>query len=177
MCLVTQSCPTLCDCIDRSPWAPLSMGFFRKEVLERIATSFSRGSSHPGIEPVSPCLLHCRQILYPLSHLGNLSYLDMCVYIWTCVYMFGHVCTYLAMCYVFGHIWTYLGMCVYIWTCVHIWTCVYVFGYVLCIGAYLDIFGYVCIHLDMCVCICIYMYIFEHVSTYLDIYLRGPRMM
>ena len=30
MCLVTQSCPTLCDCINSSPQPPPSMGFFKK---------------------------------------------------------------------------------------------------------------------------------------------------
>ena len=40
---VTQSCPTLCNAMDCSLQAPLSMEFFRKELLEWVATSFSKG--------------------------------------------------------------------------------------------------------------------------------------
>ena len=41
-----------------APWtvahqAPLSMGFFQARTLERVAISFSRGSSQPRIEPAS----------------------------------------------------------------------------------------------------------------------------
>ena len=44
-----------------TPWtvayqAPLSMIFFQARVLEWVAISFSRGSSRPRIEPVSPAL-------------------------------------------------------------------------------------------------------------------------
>ena len=41
--LVAQSCPTLCDPMDYTCRAPLSMGFPR--ILEWLALSFSRGSS------------------------------------------------------------------------------------------------------------------------------------
>ena len=34
--------------------APLSMGFLQERILEWVATSSSRGSPNPGIEPVSP---------------------------------------------------------------------------------------------------------------------------
>ena len=44
LCLVTQSCLTLCNPMDCSPQAPLSMEF-QAVVLEWIAISFSRGSS------------------------------------------------------------------------------------------------------------------------------------
>ena len=33
LCLVTQSCPTLCDPMDCCPWAPLSMGIFQAKIL------------------------------------------------------------------------------------------------------------------------------------------------
>ena len=53
-----------------TPWtvafqAPLSMEFFRQRILERVALLFCRGSSQPRN------LLHCRQILYRLSHEGR----------------------------------------------------------------------------------------------------------
>ena len=60
-----QSCPILCD-----PWtvalgAPLSMGF-PASILEWVAISFSRGSSHPGIQPLSLSLLHWQVGSIPL---------------------------------------------------------------------------------------------------------------
>ena len=47
LCLVAQSCPTLCD-----PWtvahqAPLSMGILQARILEWVAMPSSRGSSQP----------------------------------------------------------------------------------------------------------------------------------
>ena len=53
---VAQSCLTLCDPMDCSlPGSPVH-GIFQARVLEWVAISFSRGSSHPGIEPGSPAL-------------------------------------------------------------------------------------------------------------------------
>ena len=53
--------------------APLSMGFSKQErILELVAMPSSRRSSRPGDQThIFLCLLHCRQILYPLSHLGS----------------------------------------------------------------------------------------------------------
>ena len=51
---VTQSCPTLCDPMDCSPPHSFLHGILQARVLEWVAISFSRGSSRPGIEPVSP---------------------------------------------------------------------------------------------------------------------------
>ena len=62
--LVTQSCPTL-----RPPWAhqaPLSMGILQARILEWVAMLSSRGPSQT--LGLIPGLLHCRQILYRLSH-------------------------------------------------------------------------------------------------------------
>ena len=53
---VTQSCPTLCDLMDCSLPGSSIHGIFQARVLERVAISFSRGSSDPGIEPRSPTL-------------------------------------------------------------------------------------------------------------------------
>ena len=48
--LVTQSCPTSCNPIDRncSPPASSVLGIFQGRILEWVATPFSRGSSQPG---------------------------------------------------------------------------------------------------------------------------------
>ena len=61
-----QSCPTLCDPRDGSLPGSAIHGIFQARVLEWVAISFSRGifltqGSNPGF-------LHCRQILYHLSH-------------------------------------------------------------------------------------------------------------
>ena len=60
-----QSCPTLCDHIDSSPPGSSVPGILQARILEWVAIPFSRESSNLGFEP---SLLHCRQILYHLSH-------------------------------------------------------------------------------------------------------------
>ena len=47
VCLVTQSCPTLCDPTDCSPQAILSMGILQTRILQWVAMPFSGGSSQP----------------------------------------------------------------------------------------------------------------------------------
>ena len=61
---VTQSCPTLCN-----PTASTVHGILQARILEWVAVLFSRGSSQP--QGSNPGLLHCRQILYQLSHQGS----------------------------------------------------------------------------------------------------------
>ena len=61
---VTLSCPALCDPMDYTVH-----GILQARILEWVAFPFSRGvfptqGSDPG-------LLHCRQILYQLSHKGS----------------------------------------------------------------------------------------------------------
>ena len=46
-CLEAKSCLTLCDPIDCSPPGPLSMGYFKQEMLEWVAISSARASSLP----------------------------------------------------------------------------------------------------------------------------------
>ena len=48
-----QSCLTLCDPVDCNPPDSSVRGISQARVLERVATSFSRGIPVPGIEPVS----------------------------------------------------------------------------------------------------------------------------
>ena len=63
---VTQSCRTLCDPMDCSPPGSSVNGILQARILQWVAILFSKGifltqGSNPG-------LLHCRQILYLLSH-------------------------------------------------------------------------------------------------------------
>ena len=108
LCLVTQSCPSLCDLMDcslpgssvygDSPRKTMGVGchFFLQRIfptqgsnprrphcrqivdclshqgspriLEWVAYSLSRGSSHPGM---NWGLLHCRQTFYQLNYQGS----------------------------------------------------------------------------------------------------------
>ena len=68
LCLVTQSCPTLCDLMDCSPpGSPVHGGSPGKN---------TRVGCHGLLQVIfptqgsNPSLLHCRQILYQLSHKG-----------------------------------------------------------------------------------------------------------
>ena len=68
LCLIAQSCLTLCDTTDCSlPGSALRI--LQSRILEWVAMPSLQGifqtqGSNPGV-------LHCRQILYYLSHLGN----------------------------------------------------------------------------------------------------------
>ena len=46
-------------------------GILQARILERVAFTFSRGSSLEFDQGSNPCLLHCRRILYQLSHQGS----------------------------------------------------------------------------------------------------------
>ena len=63
--LVGQSCPTLCNPVDCSLPGSSLPGILLVRILEWADISFSRGSSQP------MDLLHCRHILYHLSHQGS----------------------------------------------------------------------------------------------------------
>ena len=59
------------------------MGFSRREQLEWVAISFSRGSSQT--QGLNPDLLHCRQILYHLNHQGSpLMYTEVAIFFVCC---------------------------------------------------------------------------------------------
>ena len=65
---VAQSCLTVCNPVDWAHQPPLSMGFSRQD------TGVGSHSLFQGIFPTRgwiPCLLHCRWILYSLSHQGS----------------------------------------------------------------------------------------------------------
>ena len=57
LCLATRSCPTLCNPIDCSCQAPLSMGILQATTLEWVAISFSRGSSPPRNQTGVSCMV------------------------------------------------------------------------------------------------------------------------
>ena len=67
-----HSCPTLCDAMDCGPPGSSVHGILQARILKRTAMPSSKGSSQPGDQThVCLCLLHCRWILYPLSHPGT----------------------------------------------------------------------------------------------------------
>ena len=47
LCLVAQSCPTLCNSMDCSPPGSSVHGILQARILEWLAMSFSKGSSQP----------------------------------------------------------------------------------------------------------------------------------
>ena len=53
---VSLSCPTLCDPVDCSPPAPLSMGFSRQEYWNGLPFPSPGDLPDPGVEPRSPAL-------------------------------------------------------------------------------------------------------------------------
>ena len=63
VCLVTQLCPTLYNSLDCKLSGSSVHGIFQARIMEWVAISFSKGSTLHLL-----CLLHCRRILYPLSH-------------------------------------------------------------------------------------------------------------
>ena len=74
-----QSRLTLCDPMDCSPPGSSVHWTIKERTLERVAISYSRGSSQPRdwTQVSNPGLPHCRQILYHLSHQGSpKTYLD-----------------------------------------------------------------------------------------------------
>ena len=72
VCTGAQSCPTLCDPMDCSPPGSSVHGIFQARILELVAISYSRGSSHPGIKPRYPALAG---EFFTTEPLGSLIYL------------------------------------------------------------------------------------------------------
>ena len=66
--LVAQSCPTLCDPMDHSPWGSSVHGFPGKNI--GVGCHFLLQRLSP-IQELNPHVLHYRQTLYSLSHQGN----------------------------------------------------------------------------------------------------------
>ena len=70
---ITQSCPTLCNPMDVAYQAPPSLEFSRQEYWSGLPFPSPGDLPNPGIEPG---LLHCRQMLYHLSHEESLRTLE-----------------------------------------------------------------------------------------------------
>ena len=77
-----QSCRTVCDPVDCSPQAPLSMGFSRRDYWRGLPCPPPGDLTDPGIEPESVHLLHRQWALYHEHHQGNSSALleHLCFY-------------------------------------------------------------------------------------------------
>ena len=56
LCLVTQSCPTLCDPMNCSPPGSSLRGILQEIILKWVAMPSSRDLPNPGFEPRSPAL-------------------------------------------------------------------------------------------------------------------------
>ena len=54
VCLICQSCPTLCDPLDCSPPGSSVHWILQARILEWVVIFLLQGSSYPGIEPQSP---------------------------------------------------------------------------------------------------------------------------
>ena len=68
LCLVTQSCSTLCNPMDCSPPGSSVHGILQARILECIACPPPGDLLNPGANPGLP---HCRWILYCLSYQGS----------------------------------------------------------------------------------------------------------
>ena len=65
MCVCAQSCPTLCNSIDCGLSGSSVHGIFQIKILERVAISYSRGSSWPRDQtPISCVSCTARWVLY-----------------------------------------------------------------------------------------------------------------
>ena len=79
MCMLdAQSCLTLHDPLDYSPWtiAPLSMGFSKQEYRNGLPFPSAGDLPNPGIEPRSPAL---QADSLPAEPLGKPFQLSLCL--------------------------------------------------------------------------------------------------
>ena len=72
LCLVAQSCPTLCDSLDCDQ-APLSMGFSRQKYWSGLPCPPPGDLPNPGIEPRSPALQVDSLPSEPPGKLGSIT--------------------------------------------------------------------------------------------------------
>ena len=68
--LVAQSCPTLCNPMDYSPPGSSVHGILQERILEWVVLLQGIFPTQ-GLDLHPLRLLHCRHILYPLSHHKN----------------------------------------------------------------------------------------------------------
>ena len=107
LCLVTQLCPTLCDPMDCSPPCSSVHGIFQARIVERVAISYSSGSSRPRNRTwVSYISCNGRQILY---YYATWEAQDMYMHICACVCVFHiYVCVRMCVC-VYIYIYIYIS--------------------------------------------------------------------
>ena len=81
LCVVAQSCPTLCDPMDRSPSRLLwPWGFSRQRILEWVAIPSSRGSSQPKDQIQVSNIAGRFFTIWSLSHQGSPRILEWVAY-------------------------------------------------------------------------------------------------
>ena len=78
LCLVAQSCPTLCNLMDCSPPGSSVHGDSPGKNNGVGCYAFFQGNFL--IQGLNPGLLHCKQILYCLSHQGSPRILEWVAY-------------------------------------------------------------------------------------------------
>ena len=89
MCSIAQLCPTLCDPMDCSPPGSSVHGILQARILKWVAKASSIASSWPRDQThVCLHLLHCRRILYPLSHPGSRTHSKHLINIWQMKFWF-----------------------------------------------------------------------------------------
>ena len=71
VCAQSQSYPTPCDPMDLP--GSFVHGIIQARILEQVAISYSRGSSHPGIKPMSPASTALAGGFFTTEHLGSPS--------------------------------------------------------------------------------------------------------
>ena len=74
VCLVAQSCPTLCDPMDCSPPGSSVHGIFQARVLKWVAISSSRGSSQPRDQTCISCISHFADKFFTAEPPGKPEY-------------------------------------------------------------------------------------------------------
>ena len=89
-----QLCPTLCDPVDHSLPGSSVYRILQARILEWVAIHFSRGSSRP--KDGTLVLLHCRQILYHLSHQGS-PLLFIMIVLYMCIQQSLNMCLVLCI--------------------------------------------------------------------------------
>ena len=135
----------------------------------------------------NPGFLHCRQVLYCLSHqaspawfmytfdellqtVSSMSIKYLCFKMQktknkvskdNCIYMCVSACVYICVC---AYICTYVYVYVYVYICVYIQN-TYVYMYV-----------YVHIHAYMCIYVCTYVYMYTYVYVYMCLYIYRTHM-
>ena len=138
-----QSCPTLCDPVDCSSQAPLSMGFSRQEHWSGLPCPSPGDLPDPGIEPESLRSPASAGRVFTTSatweapkHVDGCMYIDTYVHI-DAFYVYVCMCTFICI-----FMYTCMHICIYLCLCVHICVCKYACRYVF-------IYLYTCLYVSV----------------------------